>query len=167
MVDNCHSLINSYLLLHRLALFLPDFIQGSYHVIIIMHITKCAVHVHQKFRDGNVPTIFQGMHPPTRVSLQIGIHVRHQALFLVFVQPSLHVKHPKGICHICIWICGMSKHMGVRHFSFCLLLLQCLLLSASLTVECPSESAPLSGEEGGEFPGHFFAGRDLGGLPHR
>ena len=63
---------------------------------------------------------------------------------------------------------GMSKHAGMRHFSSgLLLLLQHLLLSALLTVGYPSESAPpLSGEEGGEFPGHSFAGQDLGGLPH-
>ena len=60
----------------------------------------------------------------------------------------------------------MCKHAGARHFIFCLLL-QHLLLSALLTVEYPSKSAPpVSGEEGGEFPGHSFAGQDLGGLPH-
>ena len=34
-------------------------------------------------------------------------------------------------------------------------------------MEYPSESAPpLSGEDGGEFSGHSFAGWDLGDLPH-
>ena len=62
---------------------------------------------------------------------------------------------------------GMSKCTGARHFSFCLLLLQHLPLGASLTVEYPSESTPpLSGEDGGKFPGHSFAGQGLGGLPH-
>ena len=93
------------------------------------------------------------MHPPTWVCLQTDVNVRHHALLLILVQPSLHIKPPQGIRHIHIWICdvSMSKCMGMRHFSFCLLLLQCLLLGASLTVEYPSKSAPpLSGEEGGE-----------------
>ena len=58
---------------------------------------------------------------------------------------------------------GIYKRAGARHFSFCLLLLQHLLLGASLTVEYPSESAPpLSGEEGAQFPGYSFAGWELG-----
>ena len=41
---------------------------------------------------------------------------------------------------------------------------ECITYSG--TVEYPSESAPPpSGEEGGKFPGHSFAGWDLGGLP--
>ena len=33
-------------------------------------------------------------------------------------------------------------------------------------MEYPSESAPLSGEEGGKFPGPSFVGQDLACLPH-
>ena len=65
---------------------------------------------------------------------------------------------------------SMSKGIRARHFSFHLHLLRCLLLGkflgTSLTVEYPSECVPpLSGEDGGEFQGHSFAGWDLGGLP--
>ena len=61
----------------------------------------------------------------------------------------------------------MSKDMGARHFSFHLLLLQCLLLGASLTVEYPTESAPpLSGEEGASFQDTPLPFRTLGGLLH-
>ena len=41
---------------------------------------------------------------PTWVSLQTGVNVRHHALLLILVQPSLHVKPPQGKHHICIWI---------------------------------------------------------------
>ena len=85
------------------------FIQGYYHGIIVMHITKCMVHVCQKFRDGNVPAILQGMHLPTQVSLQTGMNVRHHAFLLVLVQPSLDIKPPQSIHHFCIWICGLKN----------------------------------------------------------
>ena len=137
-----------------------------------MHISKCTVHVYQEFGNGNVPTILQQVHPPTWVSLQTGINVRHYALLLILVQPSLHIELPQGICHIHIWIHGFENwHVqtcGSKAFSFCLLLLQCLPLGASLTVEYPSELAPpLSGEDGGEFLGHSLAGWGLGGLTCR
>ena len=59
-------------------------------------------------RDHNIPAILQGMHPPTWVSLQTGVNVRHHDLLLILVQSSLHVKPPQGIHHIHIWICGLK-----------------------------------------------------------
>ena len=127
--------------------------------------------MHQKFEDGNVPAILQGMHPPTRVSLQTGVNVRHHALLLILVQLSLHVKPSQDIHHICIWICGLKNQHVQTHGSEAFLILPpppvMSTTGASLTVEYPSESAPLlSGKEGGDFPGHSFTGQDVGGLPH-
>ena len=112
------------------------------------------------------------MHQPTQVSLQTGVNVRHHANLLVLVQPSLHIKPPQGIHHIHIWICGLKNWHVQAHGSKAFLIPPpppVMFTTVCVTpFEYPSESAPpLSGEEGGKFPGHSFAGRDWGGLPQR
>ena len=115
MVDHSHGLMNSqHVLLHGLAVFLPDLIQGP-HSVIVMHVTEHMIHACQEFRDSEVPTFLQQMHPPAWVPLQTGVQVRHHALLLILVQLSLHIKPPQGICHIHIWICRLKDwHVQMR-----------------------------------------------------
>ena len=103
------------------------------------------------------------MQPPTQISLQTGIDVRHHALLLILsnhpYMSNLHKVYVTSAFGSVDLKISMSNHVGARCFSFCLLLLQHLPLGASLTVEYPSESAPpFLGEDGGKFPGHSFAG---------
>ena len=57
------------------------------------------------------------------VSLQIGINMRHHALLLILVQPSLHIKPPQSIHHICIWICRFENWHVQMHGSKAFLIL--------------------------------------------
>ena len=115
------------------------------------------IHARQEFRDGEVPAFLQQVHPPAQVPLQTGINVRHHALLLVLVLPSLHVKPPQGIHHICIQICTLkNQHVQMRGGKAFIIPLPPPVMSSTGCFTLHGVSIPMPS----------FARQALGGCPH-
>ena len=68
-----------HVLLHGLVLLLLDFIQSSYHGVIVTLVTERLLHVHQQVLHKDILTFIQCVGPFTGVPTETGKTVRVQA----------------------------------------------------------------------------------------
>ena len=164
-----------HVLLHSLILLLLSLIQGPYHGIIVMLVTKRLLHVQQQVLHGDIFALIQCVGPFARVPMETGKNMRAHACLIILLKEGIHIEPPECVHHLHPWISQLEdQHIhlaGTNHF-FSLLplqpLCQCQWTVVSLAVEYPSEfGAPLSGEEGGEPTPPTTVHWDLGGHPCR
>ena len=140
-----------HVLLHCLVLPLLDLIQGPYHGIVVAHVTKCLLHVHQQVLHRDILAFIQCAGPFTRVPMETGKNMRVHAGLIILLEEGIHIEPPKCVHHLHPWI-GQLKDWHIQSCRCQLLLLPTffvapasMLMACSLTcsgvpirVRCPS-----------------------------
>ena len=93
-----------HVLLHGLILLLLNLIQGPYHGIIVVLVTKRLLHVHQQVLHGDILAFVQCADPFARVPVETGKNIRVHARLIILLKEGIHIELPECLHHLCPWI---------------------------------------------------------------
>ena len=87
------------MLLHGLVLLLLSLIQGPYHGIIVVLVTKHLLHVHQQVLHGDILALIQCVGPFARVPVETGKNMRADACLIILLKEGIHIEPPECVRH--------------------------------------------------------------------